>query len=89
MDLCIITSTNVHTIVQNFKKGDKMIEHKFSEYIGKRLIKIKDISKSTGISRTTLTSLYYKRSKRISLETLNNLCKYLKCTINDIFEYKN
>ena len=86
---CTIILLNVQTIEQKIKKGEKMIENKFSEYLGKRLIKIKDISNSTGISRTTLTSLYYKRSKRVSFETLDKLCGYLECTINDIVEYRN
>ena len=66
-----------------------MIENKFSAYLGKRLIKIKDISHVTGISRTTLTNLYYKRSQRVSFAILNKLCEYLECKLDDIIEYKN
>lgn len=66
-----------------------MISNKFSGLIGEKLIKITKISEETGISRTTLTSLYYRRSKAISFDVLDKLCKYLNCDINDIFEYIN
>lgn len=65
-----------------------MIENKFSTILGKKLIKITDITKKTNISRTTLTNLYYKRTERISLNVLDKLCKTLNCNINDLLEYK-
>ena len=64
-----------------------MIDNKFSIALAKKLIKISDISKATGISRTTLTSLYYRRSKYISFEVLDKLCKYLECSVAELFEY--
>lgn len=70
------------------RKEDKMIENKFSTILGKKLIKITDITKKTNISRTTLTNLYYKRTERISLNVLDKLCKTLNCNINDLLEYK-
>ena len=65
-----------------------MISNKFSTLLGERLIKISKISADTGISRTTLTQLYYRRSKHISFDVLDTLCKYLDCKVEDILEYK-
>lgn len=65
-----------------------MIEINFSAILGKKLVKITDISKKTDISRTTLTNLYYKRSKKISFDVLDKLCKSLDCQIQDLLEYK-
>lgn len=65
------------------------IENKFAVLLAKRRLKISKVSKDTGISRTTLTSLYYEKTKSISLETLNKLCEYLQCDVNDIFEVVN
>lgn len=65
-----------------------MISNKFSRILGERLIKISTIAKDTGISRTTLTSLYYRRSTAISFEVLDKLCTYLDCGIEDIIEYQ-
>lgn len=66
-----------------------MISNRFSRLLGERLLKISKVAEDTGISRTTLTNLYYRRSTAISFEVLDKLCKYLDCQINDIIEYKN
>lgn len=66
-----------------------MINNKFSILLGERLIKITEVSNITGISRTTLTNLYYKRSKSISFDVLNKLCKFFDCSIDEIIEFKN
>lgn len=65
-----------------------MINNKFSMLLGKKLIKISEISRETGISRTTLTSLYYKKSTKISFDVLDKLCDYLECSISDIIEFE-
>jgi len=65
-----------------------MIINKFSALLGERLIKISAIAKQTGISRTTLTNLYYRRSTYISFDVLNKLCGFLDCSVDDIFEYR-
>lgn len=65
-----------------------MIDNKFSMMLGAKRLKITDIAKNTGISRTTLTNLYYDRNAAISLDTLDRLCGFLQCGIGDLFEYK-
>ena len=64
-----------------------MISNNFSRMVGERLLRLSKISEETGISRATLTSLYYKRSKGVNLDVLDKLCKYLGCNIGDILEY--
>ena len=64
-----------------------MINNKFSTILGEKLLKISKISEETGISRTTLTNLYYRRSTQISFDVLNKLCKYLNCGVEDIITY--
>ncbi|MDK0751026.1 helix-turn-helix transcriptional regulator [Clostridium perfringens] len=71
------------------KKGvDNTINNKFSILLGKKLIKISEISRETGISRTTLTNIYYKKSTKISFDVLDKLCNYLECSISDIIEFE-
>ena len=65
-----------------------MINNKFSVILAERLLKISKISEETGISRTTLTNLYYRKSTKISFDVLDKLCKYLDCSVSDIIEYK-
>lgn len=65
-----------------------MINICLSRILGDRLLKITDISNATGISRTTLTQLYYKRSQGITLDVLDKLCNHLDCDVGEILEYK-
>ncbi|WWU64683.1 helix-turn-helix transcriptional regulator [Clostridium baratii] len=65
-----------------------MINNKFSILLGERLIKITEVSERTGISRTTLTNLYYKRSKSISFKVLNKLCEFFDCSVDELIEFK-
>ena len=66
-----------------------MINNKFSALLGERLIKISKISQDTGISRTTLTNIYYRRATLISFDVLDKLCEYLGCTVGDIIEFQD
>ena len=65
-----------------------MIVNKFSVLLAQRLLKISTLAKATGISRVTLTHLYYRRNKQIDLETLDKLCCYLQCGVGDILEFQ-
>ena len=65
-----------------------MIVNKFSTLLGSKFLKITKVSRETGISRTTLTNLYFRRSIGISFEVLDKLCGYLNCKVSDLFEYK-
>jgi putative transcriptional regulator len=64
-----------------------MISNNLSALLGRKLLKISKISKETGISRTTLTNLYYRRTKYITFEVLDALCAYLGCGVSELFEY--
>ncbi|WP_144349852.1 helix-turn-helix domain-containing protein [Sporomusa termitida] len=65
-----------------------MINNNFSAILGKRLLKITKIANDTGVSRTTLTNLYYKKSTGISFDVLEKLCAYLNCDVGDLFEHE-
>lgn len=56
--------------------------------IGGRLINLSTISRDTGISRTTLTSIYYKRAKTVKLDTLVRLCDYLQVPLHELIDYQ-
>lgn len=62
-----------------------MIECKLSTLMGAQRKKISDVSRATGISRTTLIELYYDRSKAVSFRVVELLCRYLNCTVGDLF----
>lgn len=64
------------------------ISKNFFRVIGERKLRISKISKDTGISRTTLTNLYYGRCQYISFDVLDKLCRYLNCDVGELLEYK-
>lgn len=64
-----------------------MYKNNFSKILGERLISITRISKETGISRSTLTSLYYKKTKSVRLDTLLKICKYLNVEMSELIVY--
>ena len=59
---------------------------RFSELVDQRGLNISEISRDTGVSRTTLTDLYYSRGNQ-SAKTLKRLCKYLSCDIGEIISF--
>lgn len=63
-----------------------MVISGFAAVLGERRLKISKVSRETGISRSTLTNLYYGRGAFISYEVLSKLCTYLDCTVGDILK---
>ena len=66
-----------------------MIRNKFSVILGEKLLRISKVAQDTGVSRTTLTNLYFRRAQGVTFEVLDKLCKYLECDVNDLFEYRS
>lgn len=60
-----------------------MINNNLAILMAKRKVKISEVSKETKLSRTTLTELYYGREKGILYSTLNTICTYFSCNIED------
>ncbi len=63
-----------------------MLKNNLSAIMGAKRIKIYELEKISGISRSTITRLYYDKTNTISFNTLENICKALNCTPNDLFE---
>ncbi|GED14880.1 helix-turn-helix domain-containing protein [Aneurinibacillus migulanus] len=65
-----------------------MIKSNLPVLMAERLLKVKHLSEETGISRTTLFSLYYGKGKGVQFDTLDKLCQYFGCTIGELLEYR-
>lgn len=50
--------------------------------------RIMDIHRETGISRTTLTAIYYGSGKAISFDVLGKLCKHFSCDVGEILRFE-
>lgn len=65
-----------------------MIINNLSTIMGRKRIKIKELHERTGISRSTLTKLYYDKTSMIKLDTIDTLCLVLDITPGELFEYR-
>jgi len=63
-----------------------VIKCNLSALLGARKLKLADVMRDTGINRSTLTRLYHETTTRIDYETLETLCRYLKCDIGEFLE---
>jgi putative transcriptional regulator len=52
----------------------------------KRMHSLKDLAEKTGISRTTLTALYYEKGKGVQFDTIDKLCHYLEVDVGELIE---
>ena len=64
-----------------------MLRCNLSILLAERNLKIAQVSKDAGISRTTFTSLALNNAKGIQYDTLNTLCTYLQIKPNQLFEH--
>lgn len=69
--------------------GDRLLVNHLRRELAERAIRVSTVSRETGISRSTLTGLYYGMSKFVSFSTLEKLCNYLDCDIADLLEMRD
>lgn len=67
--------------------GHFMFKNNFSRILGERLISVTQVSEETGISRSTLTSLYYKKTMSVRLDTLLKICDVLGVELIELITY--
>ncbi|MEA1988605.1 MAG: helix-turn-helix transcriptional regulator [Pseudomonadota bacterium] len=66
-----------------------MIDSKLSTLMGSKRLKVIDVAREIEVNRSSIDKLYNNQAKRIDLETLDKLCKFLDCTPNDILSFTN
>ena len=54
--------------------------------LAKKRLKVADVARETGLSKSTLTALYYERSKNTTFETLQKVADFLEVTIDDLLK---
>ena len=64
-----------------------MVDNNFAVLLAKKLLRISTVARETGVSRSTLTSLYYKRSESVTFDVVAKLCRYLGCEVGELFEF--
>ena len=65
-----------------------MLKNNMRVILAKQRKKTSDVAEATGISKSTLTALYYERAKNPSLDTLKKVSSYLGVTLDEFLETK-
>ncbi|KND16760.1 XRE family transcriptional regulator [Enhydrobacter aerosaccus] len=64
-----------------------MILSKFPVILAEKKLRVADVVRATGMSKSTLHKLYNEDSSRIDFNTVNELCKFLEVQVGDLFVY--
>ena len=67
--------------------GVTMIKNNLSTIMGERRLKIVDVINETSLNRGTVTRVYNDTAVKIDISTVDELCKYLKVGVGELFEY--
>jgi putative transcriptional regulator len=55
--------------------------------MGRDKLRIADVSRRTGLNRSTITALYKETTTRVDLPAIEQLCRLFNCQVGDLFEY--
>lgn len=64
-----------------------MIRCHLSTLMGRSKLRIADVSRQTGLNRSTITALYKETATRIDLQAVEQLCRLFDCQVGELFEY--
>lgn len=64
-----------------------MIKCHLSRIMGEKKLRIADVARALDVHRNAITLLYEETATRVDLETINKLCAYLDCKIEDLLEF--
>ena len=64
-----------------------MVYCHLSTLMGRDKLRISDVSRLTGLNRSTVTSLYNETVTRLDLAAIDALCSLFRCSVGDLFEH--
>ncbi len=64
-----------------------MIKNNLSLILGKRRMKMSDLSRMTGLNKNTILNLYHEKNTRIEFKVIDKICETLGCQPGDLFRY--
>lgn len=69
------------------KKEVFLIKCHLSRIMGEKKLKVAEVARAIDVHRNAITLLYDETATRVELETINKLCVYLDCKVEDLFEF--
>lgn len=67
-----------------FRLKERIADH---EYRTRKVLKLKDLAAATGVHRVTLSKLYTNKELDVRLSTIERLCGFFGCRIDDLVEF--
>lgn len=64
-----------------------MVRCHLSTLMGRDKLKISDVSRLTGLNRSTVTALYKETATRLDLAAIDALCTLFRCPVGELFEH--
>ncbi|MFM0732829.1 helix-turn-helix transcriptional regulator [Paraburkholderia sediminicola] len=64
-----------------------MVRCHLSTLMGRDKLRISDVSRLTGLNRSTVSYLYKETATRLDLASIDALCRLFQCQIGELFEY--
>jgi putative transcriptional regulator len=64
-----------------------MVRCHLSALMGRDKLRISDVSRLTGLNRSTVTALYKETTTRLDLAAIDSLCRLFRCQVGQLFEY--
>ena len=55
--------------------------------MGRDKLRISDVSRLTGLNRSTVTSLYKETVTRLDVAAIDALCNLFRCPVGELFEH--
>ena len=55
--------------------------------LAERRLKVADLIRMTGISKSTMHKIYNEQTSRIDFETMDKICEALDIQVGDLFTY--
>ena len=66
-----------------------MIVSKLPVILAEKKLRVADVVRATGMSKSTLHKLYNEESSRIDFNTIDQLCEFLDVQVGDLFIYES
>ena len=64
-----------------------MMRCHLSTLMGRDKLRISDVSRLTGLNRSTITSHYKETVTRVDVAAIDALCNLFRCTVGELFEH--
>lgn len=68
-------------------RGGEMIRCHLSTLMGREKLRIADVSRRTGLNRSTVAALYRESATRVDLAAIERLCRVFECQVGELFEF--